>query len=261
MELEKSVCGIREPIVFWLWSSIAGRSDPSHLTGLANVEDISFQTLDGRILRGYKLKAEVTGSDPDYGKGYLLVAQGNATLSDQLIGSFTRYSNAGIDVYIFDYRGYGRSEGKRRLKAMVSDYREIIELLNSRPYTSSLYYAMSFGGIVLLNALKETQERDRIVIDSSPSRLSDYGCPEQFDPVNNFPEEASNVLVIAGVRDRVVTPSMSKELFDLAQESGATVLRDPDMAHPFMDRNVEVHNRRLNIVSSFLLKAETANEE
>jgi hypothetical protein len=261
LELEKSVCGIQEPFVFWLWSSMAGRPDSVHIGDLSNVEEISVQTVDGRTLRGYKLKAQVSGRDSANAKEYLLVAQGNAMLADQILSSFTGFSSAGVDVYIFDYRGYGRSEGKRRLKAMVNDYGEIIDLLNSRPYSSSLFYGMSFGGIVLLNALQERQQGDSIVIDSTPSRLSDYGCPEAYDPVNNLPEDGSNFLFIVGGQDRVVTPGMSRELVETAQQRGALVLRDPEMAHPFMDRNLSISDRRMEAVSSFLLRPVAVGEE
>jgi hypothetical protein len=47
LELEKSVCGMQEPFVFWLWSSMAGRPDSTPIGGLSNVEDISIQTVDG----------------------------------------------------------------------------------------------------------------------------------------------------------------------------------------------------------------------
>lgn len=261
MELEKSVCGIREPFVFWLWSSMAGKAKSSRIDALANVEDIAVQTVDGRTLRGYKLKAQASGGESDQAKGYLLVVQGNAVLADQILSSFTHFSSTGIDVYIFDFRGYGRSGGKRRLKAMVNDYGEIIDLLNSRAYSSKLFYGMSFGGILLLNALKERQQGDRIVIDSTPGRLSDYGCPQAYDPVSNFPEEASNFLFIAGGRDDVVTSAMSGELINMAQEHGAIVLRDPEMGHPFMDRNQVIHDRRMETVRSFLLQGEVADEK
>jgi len=260
-ELEKSVCGIKEPFLFWLWSSMAGRPDTTQIGGLSNVEDISVQTVDGRTLRGYKLKALESGSVSGHARGYLLVTQGNAMLADQILSSFSYFSNIGVDVYIFDYRGYGRSDGKRRLKAMVNDYGEIIDLLDSRPYSSRLFYAMSFGGIVLLNALKERQQEAWIVIDSTPSRLSDHGCPQAYDPVNNLPDEASNFLFIAGGQDQIVTPAMSRDLVETAQARGALVLRDPEMAHPFLDRNILVSDRRREVVSSFLQRGMSASEE
>ena len=150
MELEQSVCGLKEPFVFWLWSNMAGSPNANRLASLENVDDISFKTKDNRILRGYKLKATGNTGQVTSPKGYLLVLQGNAILSDQILDEFAHFSSAGFDVFIYDFRGYGRSEGKRRLKAIVSDYVEIIAALNSSNYDRHLIYAMSFGGIALL---------------------------------------------------------------------------------------------------------------
>jgi alpha/beta superfamily hydrolase len=253
--LEETVCGIKEPIVFWLWSSMAGTPDSSRVSGFSNIEPFSIPTVDGRTLWGYRLKAMSSGGELTVdARGYLLVAQGNAMLADQIAGNFMDFSRAGYDVYIFDYRGYGRSQGKRRLKAILSDYREIIEHLDSQPYSTHLFYGMSFGGIVLLDALKGRADNRLVVIDSTPSRLSDYGCPQEYDPVGNLPKDSSNLFFVAGLKDRVVKPAMSRELLELAKARGASVLVDPEMAHPFMDLSMEVHNRRLKAVKSFLLQ-------
>lgn len=251
--LEERVCGLKEPVAFWFWSIAAGQPDSSRLAHLRNVEDISLNTQDGRVLRGYALKAASPGKDPVSPKGYLLVAQGNAMLADQILGNFVGFANSGLDVYIFDYRGYGRSEGKRRLKAIVSDYREIIEHLDSLQYPAQRFYGMSFGGIVVLNALQSRLGDHRVVIDSTPSRLSDYGCPETYDPVQNLPQYGANHLMIVGLKDHVVTPMQSKELLKIAEERGAAILRDPDFSHPFMDQKLSVHQRRMQAVKGFLL--------
>ena len=81
--LEKAVCGFYEPLVFWLWNSMAGQPDSDRVADLPNVEDISLVTVDGRMLRGYKLKSRpVSGAvEP---RAYLLVVPGNAMLSDQI---------------------------------------------------------------------------------------------------------------------------------------------------------------------------------
>jgi pimeloyl-ACP methyl ester carboxylesterase len=252
--LERSVCGLQEPLMFWLWSGMAGSPDADRLAGLSNVEDIVHETGDGRQLRGYRLNA--TGSDGQgrAPKGYLLIMQGNAMLADRIIGEFAPFAAAGLDVYVYDFRGYGRSGGKRRLRAIVSDYEEIIAALNASGYGRHYVYAMSFGGIVLLDGFASHGRLDRVVIDSTPGRLSDYGCPPQYDPVNHLPADSSGFLFIVGGNDQVVTPAMSQELVEAAHERGARILRDAAFAHPFMDRDRAVHRRRMNLVEAYLLR-------
>ena len=252
MELEQNVCGWKEPLVFWLWSTLAGSPDAVSLTGLPQLEDIVFETLDGRRLRGYKLKAAGGDSHDSSARGYLLVLQGNAMLADRIITEFEPFSTAGLDVYVYDFRGYGRSEGKRRLKAMISDYTEIIAALNAAGYERRFIYALSFGGILFLDGFGPPGRQDRVVIDSTPSRLSEYGCPPDLDPVEHLPDDCSNFLFIVGRNDAVVPPAMSLELVEQARQCNATVLTGQDFGHPFMD-SPSAHRRRLGIVEDFLL--------
>jgi alpha-beta hydrolase superfamily lysophospholipase len=123
-DLEQSICGFKEPFIFWFWSRAAGDADPARVRDMRNVQDISIVTRDGRTLCGYKLVS--TAPAPQH--GYLLIVQGNAMLADQIITDFQTFADIGYDVFVFDYRGYGRSERRRRLRAMLGDYREIIRV-------------------------------------------------------------------------------------------------------------------------------------
>jgi hypothetical protein len=249
---EVSVCGLlKEPVVFALWSRLAGKPEPNRADYVENAEAITHTTRDGRILSGYRLKSSAAGGAV---VGKLLVAQGNAMLSDRLLSSLTGFSDAGIEVYIFDYRGYGNSEGKRRLKAMVSDYREMADQFTASTNGKRFLYGISFGGIVVLNVIGAGAEYDRAVIDSTPSRVSGLGCPPQYDPVANLPSDASRTLLIAGERDTVVPIWNSEELVSRAKTLGARTEVRPDYAHPFMDRDGETHRSRLNLIKSFLLE-------
>jgi len=179
------------------------------------------------------------------------MALGNAMIADQMIGHLKSFSQRGYDLYIFDYRGYGLSEGKRRINAFIKDYEEIINHLNSR-YEKSLLYGVSLGGAVIANAIGSGLAFDRAVIDSSPSRFSPYGCPKAIDPTENIPEDAEKMLVITGAIDSVLKPKMTSEFREIARLKGASVFDGPNYSHPFMDRNIDVHFDRLKRVINFL---------
>lgn len=243
---ETSVCGaLREPLAFWLFRRAAGHADAGHVAGIRDIERITFTTRDGRQLGGYKLGATAP-------VGYLLVAQGNAMLADQIVSELQYFRDLGVDVYLYDYRGYGLSGGKSRLAAMVADYREIVAALNARPYRRRLLYGMSLGGIILLNAVGASGDYSALVVDSSPSRISPYGCPEDYDPVNHLPADSSRIMLLGGGRDRVVPPAQGEELMRLAYSRGARVLRQDEMAHPFQDASRDIHLRRFHVVAEFL---------
>ncbi|NOT57239.1 MAG: alpha/beta fold hydrolase [Deltaproteobacteria bacterium] len=245
---ETAVCGcIREPLAFWLWHRLAGAPDEKRLVGVTQVESIRFRTRDGNTLGGYKLVA----ANP---KGCLLVAQGNAMLADHLVADLQRFRDLGFDVYVYDYRGYGLSEGKSRLAAIVTDYTEIVTDLQTRGYQRLHLYGISIGGVMLLNAVGQSTLYTRLVVDSSPSRISPLGCPERYDPVRSLPPDSSRLLIITGERDRVVTPRQMAELLAVAESRGASILRDPEFAHPYQDTSSATHRRRQTAIAEWLRK-------
>jgi len=248
VDVETAVCGsTREPFMFWLWRSMAGSPNPTRVAHIANLEQIRLKTRDGVELGGYKL----TATNP---KGYLLVAQGNAMLADQLVADLQTFRDLGLDVYIFDYRGYGISKGNSRLAAIAGDYAEIVSYLNTLGYTKRLLYGISMGGIVLLNAVGRSQTYTRLVVDSSPSRISDFGCPERYDPVVHLPEDSSRLMIISGAKDQVVAPSQMDELVRVGGSRRGRVLLDNEFAHPYQDLSDAIHRRRQNEVAAFLLQ-------
>jgi len=245
---EASVCGaLREPLAFWAFRHGAGSVQAGRVAGIADIELIAFTTRDGRQLGGYRLRVPAAS-------GYLLVAQGNATLVDQIARELQTFRRLGVDIYLYDYRGYGLSEGKSRLRAIIEDYREIIASLNAQLYRRRLLYGMSMGGVILLNAIGVTGDYTALVVDSSPSRISRYGCPKIYDPVHQLPPDSSRILVIGGERDRVVPIAQVEELMRIAQSRGAQVLRHPDLAHPFMDASADLHQSRFQAVADFLAR-------
>jgi len=251
-ERESTVCGwFKERFVFKLWSLAAPKPNESRIKTHQYVEHMIFTTSDNKKLSGYVYRAHRNGNGKVDAKGYILVALGNAMIADQMIGEFKDFAEKGYDVYIYDYRGYGNSEGKRRINAIIEDYKEIIPSLNER-YEGSMLYGISLGAAVITNAIGSGVQFNRAVIDSSPSRFSNYGCPERIDPVNNLPKDASNILVITGQRDTVIKPTLTSELRILAESRGAKVFDSREYSHPFMDQSSAIHQDRMRRVINFL---------
>jgi alpha/beta superfamily hydrolase len=244
---ESSVCGsLREPLAFWLFRSAAGAADARRIAGIRDIERVTLKTRDGRTLGGYRLRHP----DP---RGYLLVVPGNAMLADQIAAELQFFRDRGLDVYVYDYRGYGLSSGKSRLAAIVDDYRAIVAHLNGLGYRRRLLYGMSMGGVVLLDAIGARAEQyDALVVDASPSRISPLGCPQAYDPVDHLPVRCTRIKIIGGERDRVVPLTEMQELMTAAQACGAQITRSPELAHPFQDASAAVQRRRFQEVADFL---------
>ncbi|MFN3579696.1 MAG: alpha/beta hydrolase [Pseudomonas sp.] len=252
-EREATMCGaIKERLMFTLWHWHTPKADPQRAAAHPDIEPTEFVTSDGKTLRGLRYIARDPQLQGEAAKGYLLLAMGNGMVADQMVVEMQAYAEAGYDVYVFDYRGYGRSEGRRRLGAIIADYREVVEHLNQR-YDRALLYGTSFGGIVVMNVIGQGALFDAAVVDSSPSRLSEHGCPVAVDPIEHLSEEqAGRLLVITGDRDTVLDNSMIGALREEAARMGLDTYRGRDLAHPFMD-SPAAHARRTALIREHLL--------
>lgn len=250
---EVTVCGaVRERLAFWSWTRVAGRADPSRVDGIAGVEPLTHRTRDGRTLSGYRLASRLADGAV---RRTVLVAGGNAMLADQVLSAFTPLAEAGLEVVVFDYRGYGASEGRPRLLAIIGDKLELARRLADEGSAPLAFYGISMGGIVLANVLphlREAEQPERFVIDGSPARVSPYGCPEKFDTVANLPAATEGVMFVGGDADTVVPLRNSRELIEAIEAGGGRVEVRPDFAHPFMDRDPRVHRERLALIRDFL---------
>lgn len=248
---EEALCGtFFEPFVFWIWSSMTPKPESSIVANIPFIEPSQYVTSDGKTLRGYKYLSN-NGYAKTSPKGYILVAMGNTMLSDQMVVMLNSFSQRGYDVYVYDYRGYANSEGSRRIKAIIEDYKEIAQTLNKR-YKRKLLYGISLGGAVMLNVIGSGLEYDAAVIDSAPSFLSPFGCPKSIDPLENIPKDASKIFVITAQSDSVLPSSMTSPLRESAKERGGKTLDGEKYEHPFADKDLKVHYQRMALILEFL---------
>ncbi|MFA7609974.1 MAG: alpha/beta fold hydrolase [Sulfurimonas sp.] len=248
---EEALCGtFFEPFVFWVWSSMTPKPNSSIVANIPFIEPSQYKTSDGKTLRGYRYLSN-NGYAKTSPKGYILVAMGNTMVSDQMIVMLKSFSLKGYDVYVYDYRGYANSEGARRIKAIIEDYEEIAKTLN-KTYKKKLLYGISLGGAVMLNIIGSGLEYDAAVIDSAPSFLSPFGCPKSIDPLQNLPKDADKIFLITAQKDSVLPKSMTSPLRESAQERGAKTLDAEEYEHPFADRDLEIHYKRMSTILEFL---------
>jgi len=78
-------------------------ADPGSI-GL-DFESVDFETADGAKLSGWFIPGDST-------RGVILFCHGNAGNISHRLESIQIFHRLGLDVFIFDYRGYGQSEGK-----------------------------------------------------------------------------------------------------------------------------------------------------
>lgn len=235
----------------------------------SDLQFVEHMTRDGVLLRGFRANARNPEGKAVKPQGYILFIQGNAMFSDHVVGFIKDLARGGFDVYVYDYRGYGRSEGNPSIRAIISDYRELIGKLNEATtksggrYKKRFVYAISAGGAVFLNAISDDMQVDRIVLDSVPERLDrkitllwiftlfNLQCPSNIHPVNRLPERMSNFLMIQGENDRQVRWNKAQKLmFEEAERRGAKIMVMSDAGHALSDSE-EATKERINALLNF----------
>jgi fermentation-respiration switch protein FrsA (DUF1100 family) len=138
-------------------------------------DDIDLETADDLKLHGWKLHAD---TEKTGGKtlGTILFFHGNGdNVSTQLPNTFWLVKK-GYDLYVFDYREYGRSQGKAELDATVDDMELMIAYTVKRlPEDEKLIViGHSLGGAMAIYAVAHSDYRDRIKSLITIEAFSDY---------------------------------------------------------------------------------------
>jgi len=116
-------------------------------------EDISFQTKDNIAISGWYIPAE-------HEKGVLLFCHGNAGNISHRLESINIFHSLDISVLIFDYRGYGKSEGKPSEKGTYLDaeaaWDYLVDIKNKSP-EKIILFGRSLGAAIAADiALKKS---------------------------------------------------------------------------------------------------------
>jgi len=249
-EHDEQVCSYFgfEGWIFNRWRNLANRGDAAPLMDGILLEELSLPLRDGNKLSGYRISADQDKQAPHA----LLVLLGNAMRTDRLQNFLSFFANRGFDVFAFDYRGYGKSEGRPLLKIISKDQIEVTRYIQSLGYPRLYLYGMSMGGIFAMSPHMPRDDFTAITIDSSPAHFPWYAfCPDAYDPISNVPEDSNNIFVISGDQDRVVTSSDVKPLGEAIQQRGGVYLNRETLGHPLMDSRENTVFRFSKVVEFF----------
>lgn len=197
---------------------------------------------DGHRLHGWLLPA--AGET----RGTVLFAHGNAENISTHIGSVYWLPEHGYRVFLFDYRGYGRSEGKPSIEGVVNDVQSAIAYLQTTEEAAGsgmVVYGQSLGGSVAVSAVAGLDDRrslEGVIVDSAFAGYRDIArekmqqwwltwplswplsllFPGQPDPVDDIARLSPlPVLVMHGTDDRIIPPAHGRRLYEAAREPRA----------------------------------------
>ena len=203
-------------------------ADPGDL-GL-KFEDVFFEASDGVVLHGWFI--------PGRTDTVLLWFQGNAgNMSHRLENILELHGRIGTGVFIFDYRGYGGSEGSPSEKGLYKDAEAAIAHLAARPGFDSekqlVIFGRSLGSAVAVEMA--VRHESRAVILESPftsiramakrtnpvlSAVFPVGAVvrSRFDSLSKIDRVRSPLMVLHGDGDEFVPIEMGRELWKAAPE-------------------------------------------
>ena len=187
-------------------------------------EDVSFTAKDGVELHGWFVpgQRDVT----------LVWFHGNAgNISHRVDNLAALHGRLGVNVFIFDYRGFGRSGGAPSERGLYMDAEAALAYLSSRPDVDParvVLFGRSIGCAVAVEAA--TKNGAHAVVLESPFTstramakrvywfLPGIGllAPNKYDSLSRIRDVHAPVMVLHGDRDEIVPFDMGRELFDAA---------------------------------------------
>jgi len=163
----------------------------------------------------------------------LLYLHGNANNVGANAEQVVRFHNAGLNVFIFDYRGYGQSTGgPPREKLVYEDAdRAWTYLVSERrisPATIAIY-GHSLGSAVAVDLASKHPEAGALIIEGVLASIADLAndmgvgavlpvrliLTERFDAISKIGSVRNPTLILEGDADR---PVRARRLYDAARE-------------------------------------------
>ncbi len=185
-------------------------------------EDVYFTSSDGVKLHGWLIKA-------DNARRNLIYCHGNAGNISDRAGKIKSFHAMGLNVFIFDYRGYGRSEGVPSEEGLYRDATSAFDWLSNRPDIGKfpiVVYGTSLGGAVAVD-LASKRNAAALVADSTFASAKDMArihfpavpsfiIGADFNSARKIRSIKAPKLIIHSRTDEIVPFSQARKLFDAA---------------------------------------------
>lgn len=227
--------------------------DPA-LWGLPDAEQVRFEASDGVSLHGWWVPASV--SEPC---GAVVYFHGNANTIAPRAWLGRDLARLGVDVLLFDYRGYGVSEGRPSADGLRRDARAawsyVVEERGVAPERLVLF-GHSLGSAVATQLAMERPAAGLIVGAPFPDFPTLFGHHAPWLPLRVLPwrdgrydvgsridELRIPVLMAIAENDEVIPPDISRTVYDRAPEPRRLVTVPAEhatlVAHPEVWRELE----------------------
>lgn len=211
-----------------------------------NVEakEVKFKAKDGKLLVGWYFPNKAKKDAP-----IVLVSHGNASNVECRVGIAAYLLFAGTSVFLYDYRGYGESQGEASLKNLVPDARSAYDyLVNELHYkpeqiilygesigcgvTSDLAQQVSCKGVILqspFTSLARAGKDHLFFLHTIPDFVFPM-CVPALDNLSYVKKAHPPLLIIHGEKDSTLPFTYAKELYQASSEP-KTLIPVPQAGH------------------------------
>jgi fermentation-respiration switch protein FrsA (DUF1100 family) len=188
-------------------------------------EAVEFETSDGVKLSGWFVLAE----EP---RGVVLFCHGNAGNMSHRLESIDVFHSLSLSVFIFDYRGYGKSEGRISEKGTYLDaeaaWRYLVDERQVDP-SEIFIFGRSLGGAVGSWLAQEHTPR-ALIVESTFTSIPDIAAQLypflpirrlarfRYSAIDYVQQVSCPVLIVHSRDDEMISFSHGRRLFEAANE-------------------------------------------
>ncbi len=195
-------------------------------------DDVTFRTEDGLKLNGWFIPGKTKFQTAD-NLFTLLWFHGNAgNISHRLESIKMLYDRVPINIFIFDYRQYGKSEGKISEEGTYIDAKAAFEYLHSRKdinHKKIIFFGCSLGsavavdlslkerccGLILETPFTSIKELAKSIYPFLPLG---YFIQTRYDSITKIKDVKVPLLIIHGDKDELVPIEHGRKLYENANE-------------------------------------------
>ena len=241
-----------------------------------NHEEHTFYAEDKTQLSGWLIPNQ--SKKVKKSRGLVVLFHGNAQNISTHFANLAWVVKEGYDLFIWDYRGYGKSEGESTPDGIFQDSLAALDhvrkLSRNKSYKKLILFGQSLGGVVLMRALEEdrfNKTGDFVVLDSTFSSYQDIAfdrlkssavtfifspisyllISDQYAPKRFLTENKRPTLVIHGDADQVVPLNFGKEIYEKLQTKRKWLWKIPKGRHicAFCEEGPKNRDKFLKLIS------------
>lgn len=189
-----------------------------------NFEDVFFKTKDNVTLHGWFVPCKNA-------KATLIYCHGNAGNISHRLEKAVIFHHLGLNSFLFDYRGYGNSQGAPTEKGIYLDAQAAYDYLLTRNDIDKekiIGFGSSLGGAAAID-LAVRRKLAALIVDSSFTCAKEMGktvypfipafvYTTKFDSIKKVKKITTPKLFIHSMNDEIVPFALGQRLFDAAIE-------------------------------------------